>query len=124
MGMRRPLLIAAVVLIAAAGTSPAQQPISPPPGAIYREYTRVNSGDLFRVTDPNATNSSAAEFLPNPQLPLTIDDLQRADGSWRVAGSDYDRAVLHLPRLYKRRRNRGRHERSELELSRQYPIRP
>lgn len=51
----------------------------PQPGDIYREYSvNLKLGDNWRVTDPNATHSGAAEFLPNPILSITIDDLENA----------------------------------------------
>lgn len=53
----------------------------PQPGDIYREYSRVmlpTDGEEWRVTDPNMdliTYPQAAGFLPNPEIPLTVDDL-------------------------------------------------
>lgn len=54
---------------------------APQSGDIYREYTHHASGNLeWRVTDEAATEEfpRAAEFLPNPQLTLTIDELEHA----------------------------------------------
>jgi hypothetical protein len=57
---------------------------SPQPGDIYREYTRVmrpTDGELWRVTDPNVNTDqypAAGAFLPNPSIPLTVDDLSGA----------------------------------------------
>lgn len=51
----------------------------PRPGDIYREYAiNLKTGDNWRVTDPNASNPGAAEFLPNPLLSIQIDDLDKA----------------------------------------------
>ncbi|HTP13761.1 MAG TPA: Ig-like domain-containing protein, partial [Bacteroidota bacterium] len=54
----------------------------PPPGSIYREYTRTMGGlSDWRVTDPNINQSKwpeAGEFLPNPTLTLSVDDLTGA----------------------------------------------
>lgn len=51
----------------------------PQPGDIYREYAvNLKSGDNWRVTDPNASHSGAAQFLPNPVLSVNIDDLEGA----------------------------------------------
>ena len=52
--------------------------LGPGPGDVYREYTKVPSGDKWRVTDPAAGASGAKEFLPNPVLQFQIDDLQGA----------------------------------------------
>jgi hypothetical protein len=51
----------------------------PRPGDIYREYAvNLRTEDNWRVTDPNASNPGAAEFLPNPVLSMQIDDLDKA----------------------------------------------
>ena len=56
----------------------------PQPGDVYKEFAAVtspNSGELWRVTDPGINLSvypQAAPFLPNPQVPLGIDDLAGA----------------------------------------------
>jgi hypothetical protein len=57
----------------------------PQSGDIYKEYylNIANDNVSWRVTDPNATNpgspgNSPADFLPNPKLPITIDDLAGA----------------------------------------------
>ncbi len=56
----------------------------PQPGDIYREYARVmlpTQGEEWRVTDPNInldTYPQAAGFVPNPQIDLTVDDLDGA----------------------------------------------
>jgi len=58
--------------------------LPPPPGSVYKEFTRVMSaGSDWRVTDPNATNpgtpgNSPGTYLPNNVLPLDIDDLTGA----------------------------------------------
>ena len=52
------------------------------PGQVYREYVLHNGGPKdWRVTDPNARHPGAHEFLPNPVLQLSIDDL---DGALRA----------------------------------------
>ncbi len=52
---------------------------APRPGEIYREYAQHMGGNIdWRVTDPNARTSGAAEFLPNPVLHLNIGDLKDA----------------------------------------------
>ncbi len=57
----------------------------PPPGSIYREYTRTMGGNTdWRVTDPNVNQTKwpeAGTFLPNPVLTLSVDDL---DGATRA----------------------------------------
>jgi len=50
----------------------------PIPGDVYREYSRVMTGNQWRVTDPNAINPTAQAYLPNPVLSLPIDDLEGA----------------------------------------------
>jgi len=53
----------------------------PQPGDLYREFSLHNGGNLdWRVTDPKAVIKfeRAGEFLPNPQLSLTVHDLQHA----------------------------------------------
>ncbi|MEM7165772.1 MAG: LamG-like jellyroll fold domain-containing protein [Planctomycetota bacterium] len=56
--------------------------VPPPPGSIYKEFTRLMALDNieWRVTDPLASNpgspgNSPQTFLPNPVLDLAIDDL-------------------------------------------------
>lgn len=45
----------------------------PQPGEVWREYSRVLTGDKPpRVTDPNATNATARTYLPNPVNSLTL----------------------------------------------------
>ncbi|MEM7167127.1 MAG: immunoglobulin domain-containing protein [Planctomycetota bacterium] len=67
----------------------AQGLVSPPPGSVYKEYTKaINAGNNdWRVTDPNATyvneenpesTNIPSAYLPNERLALTIDDLQGA----------------------------------------------
>ena len=54
---------------------------SPPPGSLYREFARHNSGNLqWRVTDRQAVEKfeRAAQFLPNPRLEIEIADLKHA----------------------------------------------
>lgn len=51
----------------------------PQSGDIYREYAvNLRTDNNWRVTDPAASNSGAAEFLPNPLLSIQIDDLDKA----------------------------------------------
>ena len=59
----------------------------PPPGSIYREYARVmnpTAGNDWRVTDPNFDCTPYGQSIcdlhlnQNPQVGLTIDDLQGA----------------------------------------------
>ena len=53
--------------------------LGPQPGDIYREYPKnIKVGDNWRVTDPNAGNAGAKEFLPNPVLTIEIEDLESA----------------------------------------------
>ncbi len=53
--------------------------LGPQPGDVYREYPKsIKVGDNWRVTDPNAGNSGAKEFLPNPVLTIEIEDLEGA----------------------------------------------
>ncbi|HSQ75981.1 MAG TPA: hypothetical protein VLT13_10510, partial [Bacteroidota bacterium] len=72
------LLLMLIVLPSAALS---QYLLSPQPGDIYREYGRIMEGDDWRVTDPNVDVNvypDAANFLPNPTLSLSIDDLAGA----------------------------------------------
>ena len=81
-------LMPAVLPIALAGllSVPAPAQVSfrtPQPGDVYREFSRVMSpgGSSWRVTDPNIDLNrypQAGDFLPNPTLAFTIDDLQGA----------------------------------------------
>jgi hypothetical protein len=49
------------------------------PGQVYKEYVLHNGGPKnWRVTDPNARHPGAHEFLPNPVLQLSVDDLDGA----------------------------------------------
>lgn len=51
----------------------------PKPGDIYKEYSvYLKVGNNWRVTDPNAGNAGAQDFLPNPVLSIDIDDLEGA----------------------------------------------
>ncbi len=49
---------------------------SPQPGDIYKEFGRIMSATNkeWRVTDPNALNSGAQQFKPNPIFTFTIGD--------------------------------------------------
>jgi hypothetical protein len=49
------------------------------PGDVYREYAvNLKNGNWWRVTDPDAGDPRAAEFLPNPVLEINVDDLEGA----------------------------------------------
>lgn len=49
------------------------------PGAIYKEFAiNLYTGNNWRVTEPESPQAGAQEFLPNPILNLTIDDLEGA----------------------------------------------
>ena len=53
----------------------------PRPGDVYKEFSRHNGGDVnWRVTDDRAVDEfpAAADHLPNPTLPIEIDDLEHA----------------------------------------------
>ena len=51
----------------------------PQPGDVYKEYiVNLKIADNWRVTDPQAGNSGALAFLPNPVLTIAIDDLEGA----------------------------------------------
>jgi hypothetical protein len=68
-----------LIVIPSAGL--AQFLLSPQPGDVYKEFTRVMTGDDWRVTDPNidlGVYPAAGAFLPNPSLYLSIDDLAGA----------------------------------------------
>ncbi len=55
--------------------------LSPQPGDVYKEFSRVMGGDDWRVTDPNINLSvypAAGDFLPNPTLSLSVNDLAGA----------------------------------------------
>jgi len=61
----------------AAGTQSAE--LGPRAGDVYKEYILHNSGDrAWRVTSPEARDSGAQKFLPNPIWELEIDDLEGA----------------------------------------------
>ncbi|MGA9118077.1 MAG: T9SS type A sorting domain-containing protein [Bacteroidota bacterium] len=70
-----------ILLICAATALHAQVVFKfPQPGDVYKEYVRFNNNfsNDWRVTDPNTGNATAQTFLPNPTLPITIDDLSGA----------------------------------------------
>lgn len=48
------------------------------PGAVYKEYVVINKRDYWRVTGPDATNTGAFEFLPNPIVSFPDVDLEHA----------------------------------------------
>jgi len=52
---------------------------SPKPGDIFKDFSvSLTADNKWRVTDPNASNSGAAEFLPNPVIQININDLDKA----------------------------------------------
>lgn len=72
-----PLLCIALAVVC----SPCAAQSKPQPGDLYREYSLHNGGNLnWRVTDPQAVNKfeRASQFLPNPRLELTVEDLEHA----------------------------------------------
>lgn len=83
-GILRAALIVSLIALAGAQTFAQIRFTGPQPGDIYREYTRVmrpTDGELWRVTDPNVNTDqypAAGAFLPNPEIPLTVDDLDGA----------------------------------------------
>jgi hypothetical protein len=81
----RSIFGAVVVLVVGLSATEAQVRFrGPQPGDVYKEFSAVtspNSGELWRVTDPNINLTvypQAAPFLPNPQVPLGVDDLSGA----------------------------------------------
>ena len=48
------------------------------PGVVYKEFHVLSNSSSWRVTDPNSGHQGAQEFLPNPILNFTIDDLEFA----------------------------------------------
>lgn len=48
------------------------------PGDVYREFAVYNSGNDWRVTDPDASAKGAHDFLPNPIVELEIGELDHA----------------------------------------------
>ncbi len=49
------------------------------PGSVYREYALHNGGDRdWRITNPQAADSGARKYLPNPVWRLSIDSLAGA----------------------------------------------
>jgi hypothetical protein len=75
------MLIATVVLAVPVSAQTSFK--KPAPGEVYKEYMQVIStgNDDWRVTDPNidlGVYPAAADFLPNPVLSITIDDLAGA----------------------------------------------
>ncbi len=72
------LLLMLIVLPSAALS---QFLLSPQPGDVYKEFSRVMGGDDWRVTDPNidlGVYPQAGAFHPNPTLYLSVDDLAGA----------------------------------------------
>lgn len=60
-------------------TAEAQFLSDPQPGNVWREYSRVLTGDKPpRVTDPNTTNATAQTYLPNPVNTLTLGSVANA----------------------------------------------
>ena len=71
------LLIAFLIISSSPGIVNAQS--GPMPGDIYKEYAvNLNEGKNWRITDPDAKNTGALAFLPNPLLGIVIDDLDGA----------------------------------------------
>ncbi|RPH76533.1 MAG: hypothetical protein EHM80_14440, partial [Nitrospiraceae bacterium] len=71
----------AVLTLLSISTTLAQTPLfrHPQPGDIYKEYSRaMMSFSEWRVIDPNASNASARQYLPNKVLSISIDDLAGA----------------------------------------------
>ena len=62
-------VVALTLLVQAAE---AQWLTTPQPGDIWKEYVRYlsSSRDTFRVTDPNATNTTARDLPPEQEDPL------------------------------------------------------
>jgi len=58
---------------------PTSSSSEPGPGDVFREYSWngpwVNAGNWQPVTDPDASHSGAAQFLPNPANTAQLDDL-------------------------------------------------
>lgn len=51
----------------------------PQSGDVYKEFIlNLKTGDNWRVTDPDAGNSGALAFLPNPVMTIGIEDLDGA----------------------------------------------
>ena len=85
----------------------------PGAGDVYRETSRsIYYGDDWRVTDPDALNPGAQDFLPNPVLSLEVPDLTGAvraemiidrwgghPGTSNKMIRINDRSWLHLPEL-------------------------
>jgi hypothetical protein len=88
--------ICVVLLVLVSVPVPAQVTFSgPQPGDVYREYSRImrpTDGEQWRVTDPNinlSTYPQAAGFVPNPEIALSVDDLQdavRAEATMAIWG--------------------------------------
>ena len=79
-------VLAALLMLVLASNSLAISQVhfnKPQPGNVYKEFSRImdpGSAD-WRVTDPNIDLNqwpAAAPFLPNPVLPIAIDDLTDA----------------------------------------------
>ena len=69
------------VLFALPAAVLSQYLLSPQPGDIYKEFSTVMGGDDWRVTDPDidlGVYPQAGDFLPNPTIGLSVDDLAGA----------------------------------------------
>ena len=83
-GSIRSAVLALLLVLSGMQATAQVQFTGPQPGDIYREYScimRPTDGEQWRVTDPNinlGTYPQAAGFLPNPEISLTVDDLQGA----------------------------------------------
>lgn len=76
-------MLALTTLLLVSGIPVSAQPKGPRPGDVYREYTQYLLWPKeWRVTDPGTKQARGIrDYLPNPVMPLQIDDL---DGATRA----------------------------------------
>jgi len=75
-----PLLLVALAMVLCSGVSAQVYFPPPPPGSVYKEFVSTFSlgNEEWRVNDPNidlGTYPQAGDFLPNPTLYISVDDL-------------------------------------------------
>ncbi len=75
------LIVGACALLWAPATGAASFQETAPPGSVYREFSRINDGEDWRVTDPDTTRPEALLNLPNEILSLNVSDLDGAIGA-------------------------------------------
>ena len=62
--LKRSLLAITALVLCATSVSAAPYLKTPQPGEVYKEFTRMNNGQFWRVTDPDATNAGEPGNTP------------------------------------------------------------